>query len=322
MSESIIDYSGLKDNLKTAAPFIKKNYDLSKITEEIYILDLYDKKKYKQLKNKKKILCTIENIYYKRRLIDRFWRYNSKTNKITVFDQWIKIIPDFILKIPYRTPYRHWLKKIKKDKKFIAIIPNKVKEDRILNFPYFLSSHYSKFKQIDLIRKEKKYLNDKNKFCAFIVSNPNSFERIYFFNKLNKYKKVDSLGAYLNNVGTYLPGGKEIEILRDYKFCIYFENSFFDDYITEKIFNALEMNTIPIYRGAPNLREYINTDCIINFDDNKKSYDKMIDKIIELDNDDKMYEAFFNSELFDTIEKKNRIQNIDKTLKLFYDKIL
>ncbi len=114
----------------------------------------------------------------------------------------------------------------------------------------------------------------------------------------------------------------EIEILKGYKFGIYFENTFFDDYITEKIFNALEMNTIPIYCGAPNLDDYINSRCVINYDDYGQSYQKMIDKIIELDNNKEMYNSVFNLQLFDTKEKKERIENIDNTLINFYNKIL
>jgi len=59
----------------------------------------------------------------------------------------------------------------------------------------------------DLIKGEnewKKIIHEKNKFCAFIVSNVNpnrTWKRISFFHKLSKYKTVDSGGGALNNIG-------------------------------------------------------------------------------------------------------------------------
>src|SRR5690606_11217249 len=41
----------------------------------------------------------------------------------------------------------------------------------------------------------------KNKFCNFIYSNPNAKIRNEFFRILSNYKKVDSAGKHLNNLG-------------------------------------------------------------------------------------------------------------------------
>ncbi len=41
--------------------------------------------------------------------------------------------------------------------------------------------------------------------------------------------------------------------LSEYKFFLAFENNnLVDDYVTEKMINALLAGTVPVYRGAPN----------------------------------------------------------------------
>ena len=76
-----------------------------------------------------------------------------------------------------------------------------------------------------------------------LVSNPNSKERINFFNALSKVKKVDSGGRYLNNIG-YVVEDK-MALIKDYKFVFAFENSSFPGYTTEKILEPLIANCIP-----------------------------------------------------------------------------
>jgi len=101
-------------------------------------------------------------------------------------------------------------------------------------------------------------LRKKSKFCAFIVSNPSNSVRNDAFHALNSYKKVDSAGRLFNNVGdaifTGIGGGgggelKKLEFLRDYKFCIAYENSRRDGYITEKFLAAKAAGCVPIYWG-------------------------------------------------------------------------
>ena len=99
----------------------------------------------------------------------------------------------------------------------------------------------------------------KKKFCAFIVSNPTNPLRGLAFDWLSEYKHVDSAGNYKNNVGNQLAagaggGGGELlkhEYLKDYKFCLAFENASSPGYITEKFLHAKAAGCIPIYWGDP-----------------------------------------------------------------------
>lgn len=55
------------------------------------------------------------------------------------------------------------------------------------------------------------------------------------------------------------PVGNKIE-LKDYRYSIGIENSMLDWYWTDKLLDLFLMGTVPIYRGAPCIQKYFNTD--------------------------------------------------------------
>ena len=74
-----------------------------------------------------------------------------------------------------------------------------------------------------------------------------------------KYIKVDSYGKIFNNKKLENDTGQKskskLELYRNYKFVIAFENSIEIDYVTEKFFDPLSVCSVPIYYGAPNIKE-------------------------------------------------------------------
>ena len=116
------------------------------------------------------------------------------------------------------------------------------------------------------------FLSKKTEFAAFIVSNPKNEHRNAALPEISQYKKVDSAGAYMNNVGQKLEGGlgggggemAKHEFLQKYKFNICFENSSDPGYITEKYFHAKAAGCIPIYWGDPNVERDFNKEGGIN----------------------------------------------------------
>jgi len=104
-------------------------------------------------------------------------------------------------------------------------------------------------------------LSRKKKFCAFVVTNPCNPVRNDAFKTLTQYKHVDSAGRLFNNVGDVIFAGlgggggevKKFEFLRDYKFCIAYENSSSQGYTTEKYLHAKAAGCIPIYWGDPKI---------------------------------------------------------------------
>ena len=150
----------------------------------------------------------------------------------------------------------------------------------------------------------RKYVTTQSKFCLFSVSNGNAQDRIKFYNELTKYKKVDSCGKFMNNLGYNCPGNfasKEYhDFISQYKFMICFENKSMKNYLTEKLINAYKYGTIPIYWGCPNLEDYVNMDAILYLksgytDDDIKA---LIKEIEILDKDPELYKKKYESVFF------------------------
>ncbi len=163
--------------------------------------------------------------------------------------------------------------------------------DRYLRYPLYAFSCRNDF---DLALK--KHLCDENEikckenFCSFVVSNGRmEDERTKFFLELSKYKRVESGGRFLNNIGHSLPGRNgKYEFQKKCKFAIAFENSSTPGYTTEKLIEAFAAGTIPIYWGNPKIAEEFNSKAFINCHD-YDNFDQVIERVMEIDNDDELY---------------------------------
>src|SRR5262249_42868783 len=54
------------------------------------------------------------------------------------------------------------------------------------------------------------------------------------------------------------------ETMSGYTFAITYENMELDGWINEKIFDAFLVGTIPIFRGAPDIGDYIPAECFVD----------------------------------------------------------
>ena len=93
-------------------------------------------------------------------------------------------------------------------------------------------------------------------------------------------------GKYYNNVGGKIKN--KIQFLSSYKFSVSMENSNSDGYVSEKIIDAFNSGTIPIYYGDYMIDEYINPKSYILIKD-EKDIKRKIDYITEIDNKDEKY---------------------------------
>jgi hypothetical protein len=90
----------------------------------------------------------------------------------------------------------------------------------------------------------------------------------------------------LNNIGGSVKD--KVAFLKEYKFTIAFENSSYPGYVTEKIYQPMFQNTIPIYWGSQKIGLDFNTKSFLNRHE-YPSDEALIEKIIELDQNNDLY---------------------------------
>jgi alpha(1,3/1,4) fucosyltransferase len=90
-----------------------------------------------------------------------------------------------------------------------------------------------------------------------------------------------------------IPAGEKHAVLREYRFNIAFENSVAPGYTTEKIFEPLICNTIPIYWGDPFVTNDFNPGAFINVS-NFKDYDAVIKHLAELESNEDLLLKILN----------------------------
>lgn len=170
---------------------------------------------------------------------------------------------------------------------------NLIYPGRYLYFPnYLMNLKYKK----DLEKAKNKHLATaipKNDFCSLVVSSGSKDQtRIRFFEELCNYKKVNSGGKYLNNIGCDPGDGvtNKLEFQSRHKFALAFENSSHPGYCTEKLVEAFSAGTVPIYWGDPDVCQIFNEKAMIVLDETH-NFRATIDKIKAIDNDDALYNA-------------------------------
>ncbi|OON94947.1 MAG: hypothetical protein ATN32_07675 [Candidatus Epulonipiscium fishelsonii] len=194
-------------------------------------------------------------------------------------------------------------------------------EDIELNDRYIRSPYYARFYQTDYEKAKNKHkvdkniLNTKTKFCNFIYSNgwgANPWRK-EMFDLINIYKKVDSGGRYLNNIGE--PVKDKYEFQLSYKFSIACENISMPGYVTEKIVQAFAAKTIPIYWGDPHIIREFNPKAFINCNE-YTSFDEVMEKIIEIDNNDDLFLEMLQQPIHTDEQIKNNryTENLEKFL--------
>jgi hypothetical protein len=174
---------------------------------------------------------------------------------------------------------------------------------KVIYYP-FTFHHLHSFKNVHYVLNRHLYFKKENKkkFCLFIGSNDRAWQRMDFFKKLSEYKHIDSKGGVFQNSERmsyphYSP--KFLDIIREYKFMICFENSDCDGYATEKITNAYLGDTIPIYWGNKRFYNYLNKKSLVLLEEyNEENINRSIEEIIELDNNDELYYQKIKEPLF------------------------
>jgi hypothetical protein len=129
----------------------------------------------------------------------------------------------------------------------------------------------------------------KKRFALFVSKNLLNPNKKLVWEELSKIGPVDHISIYdpiVKDKSCY--NSRElVSLFNRYKFIICFENSHTEGYITEKIFNVFLSKSIPIYDGAPNIGEYVESGSFIPFNrmtpaivkylnENENAYNAMI----------------------------------------------
>jgi len=151
---------------------------------------------------------------------------------------------------------------------------------------------YSKNKSVSIIVRKDTYSHYNH------LQNPNTNkinyeERTNLGIELSKDNRIDVYGTYWVSNGENIKGevwNKHVG-LDDYKFSVACENTIQKNYISEKFWDAVLTNTIPIYLGCSNINELIPDNCYISLND--MTMDEMVNKVKSIvDNESNLYEQY------------------------------
>jgi len=210
-----------------------------------------------------------------------------------------------------------------------ALTQFNVDKKNYFRLPLYLLYAYDYFKHgivssLEEFFQTKYCKKDKQKFCAYISRGPGQTDmREKLFNKLSSYKRIDSPGSHFNNVpsiggesGTIHGSIEKVKFISDYKFTFAIENT--DSYngkrgyTTEKIVEPFFAGSIPIYWGNPKITNDFNSESFLSFYQ-YGTIDKLVERIIEIDNDDKLYSDYISQPIIKNVE----LFSIDYLVQIF-----
>lgn len=146
--------------------------------------------------------------------------------------------------------------------------------------------------------------------AVLMVSNCKDGDRLEYAAELMKHIPVLSLGKCLNNMpnGTTpsslfprchatIAEGNQVKIklcfMSYFKYYLAFENSRYDDYVTEKLFDAFSTPSLPVYRGSATAKNLVPALHSAIMADDFPSPQALANYILLLENNTNLYEEYF-----------------------------
>ena len=172
--------------------------------------------------------------------------------------------------------------------------PDSVTTNRYYRYPLCLYDDVEQLKKASkglTYEEAKETLAAKKYFCNFIYGHQSAKgEREAIFSAIQKYKRVESAGSFLNNMpdGISIPYSEKMDFLKLCKFTIACESISYPGFVTEKLVNPLYSNSVPIYYGNPLVEKEFNPQAMINLHD-YSSLEEGVERVIEVDRDDDLY---------------------------------
>lgn len=182
--------------------------------------------------------------------------------------------------------------------------------DRYLRFSNAYSTNRSAATFQRIADKHKPPFVEKTGFCGFVVSNAYAEDvRVRLFHKLSGYKRVDSGGRWMNNVGA--PVADKYAFDRAHKFSLCCENSRHSGYTTEKLYQAFAAQLVPIYWGDPDVCRVFNPKAFVHVSD-FPSLDAVVGRVKEIDQSSELYEAMLRAPALLHPERDGRDVQIER----------
>lgn len=142
----------------------------------------------------------------------------------------------------------------------------------------------------DVMSKKLGVSEKKNNVCMVISNFINHNRHLEYIEELMEYIDIDSYGTLYNNMNTeHADRGSVFNIYLRYKFVIVFEDSVYNDFVTEKFYDPLLAGAVPVYFDAPNINKFMhNQNSFVNVRD-YESPKKLAQHLIQCLNDDNEY---------------------------------
>jgi hypothetical protein len=155
--------------------------------------------------------------------------------------------------------------------------------------------NYSKDKIISIIVR-KDYSSHYNHLQNLNTHKINYEERTNLGICLSTDERIDVFGTYWENNGKNIKGeiwNKHVGLDR-YKFSIACENTVQKNYISEKFWDVILTDSVPIYLGCSNIDNLIPKECFISL--NNMTMDEMVDKVKNIiNNETELYNFYLNN---------------------------
>ena len=153
--------------------------------------------------------------------------------------------------------------------------------------------------------KVRNYAQGKRRLVSWFASSRSCKShsgREFYVKQLQEYIDVDiygSCGPFKCGVQKTLRNPYKVEhddcyflVSVGYKFVLAFENSICEDYVTEKLYNNLKLNVIPVVFGGSNYSYYAPPHSVI--DASKLTPKELAEYLVLLDKNDTLYNEYFN----------------------------
>jgi hypothetical protein len=154
---------------------------------------------------------------------------------------------------------------------------------------------YDKSQTISMIVR-KGYDSHYNHLVNKETSEINYVNRTNLGELLSSNKKIDIYGTHWESNGENIKGevwNKHVG-LDNYKFSVCCENTIQKNYISEKFWDSILTDTIPVYLGCSNIDDHISSDSYISL--NNLTYDEMVKTINKIiDNNDEYFDSYINN---------------------------